>query len=275
MREVRDNIFVETGFRGCNVGFVITNEGIVMIDTPQRPTEALKWREEISKRGEVRYLINTEHHLDHCTGNFFFPGTILAHKGTRDELLKESKKDVEGSVRQIDPGELFLLGDYSLRLPTITFTESLELHLGNLTFCLMHLPGHTPSETAVFIPEKRVIFSGDNIFYQIKSYLQQAEPWLWLESLKKLKELEVDFYVPGHGEGTCDKAYLEQQTAIVQAWIEVVKSAIKQGLSMEEAIAKIRCPDPYPMPKGREARAPEVDKMNITRLYEVLSPDPP
>jgi len=60
MQKITDNVYAETGFRGCNPGFVITTEGVVMIDTPQLPTDAIRWRDEIAKHGSVRYLINTD-----------------------------------------------------------------------------------------------------------------------------------------------------------------------------------------------------------------------
>ena len=72
MQQISDNVFVEIEKRGeydsmpgCNCGFVVTSEGIVMIDTPSRPGQAVKWREEIARRGELRYIINTEYHIDH------------------------------------------------------------------------------------------------------------------------------------------------------------------------------------------------------------------
>ena len=75
MRKVSAHIYVETSLRGCNPGFVVTKEGIVMIDSPQVPSDALRWRDELTGRGEIIYLINTEPHRDHIIGNFFFPGT--------------------------------------------------------------------------------------------------------------------------------------------------------------------------------------------------------
>ena len=53
MQQLTKNVFVETGVRGCNHGFVKTACGIVMIDTPQKPTDALKWRDEIARHAGV------------------------------------------------------------------------------------------------------------------------------------------------------------------------------------------------------------------------------
>ena len=72
MQKISDNVYTETELPGCVHGFVVTKEGVVMIDTPQTPTDAVRWRDEIAKHGTVRYLINTEPHEDHFRGNHFF-----------------------------------------------------------------------------------------------------------------------------------------------------------------------------------------------------------
>jgi glyoxylase-like metal-dependent hydrolase (beta-lactamase superfamily II) len=48
-----------------------------MFDSPMVPRTAVQWRGEIAKKGEVRYTINTHHHVDHTTGNFFFPDKVF------------------------------------------------------------------------------------------------------------------------------------------------------------------------------------------------------
>jgi cyclase len=50
IREIAPNIFVETEYHGANVAFIITSEGLILIDTPMLPAEALHWRAEIEKR---------------------------------------------------------------------------------------------------------------------------------------------------------------------------------------------------------------------------------
>jgi cyclase len=51
MKQITSNVFVETQVLGCNYGFVTTSDGIVMIDSPHKPSDALKWKAEIEKRG--------------------------------------------------------------------------------------------------------------------------------------------------------------------------------------------------------------------------------
>lgn len=276
MQKITKNVYAETRFQGCNPGFVVTREGVVMIDTPQLPADAIKWRDEIAKHGTVRYLINTEPHGDHFTGNYFFKGTVVAHEGTRKAILAASVKDLKERLKQTSPESLPLMKRYRFRPPTITLSERLTIHLGDHTFQLINLPGHTPYQVAVFIPEERVAFTSDNIFHKVQPFLHQAIPYEWLDSLKRLQELEADVLVPGHGE-LCDRSYLPEMSAVIKAWIDAISAAIKQGLSLEKTCAKIvkeaqdrtskiGC---YPR-EGSKSIDEQLLRMNTENLYKVL-----
>jgi glyoxylase-like metal-dependent hydrolase (beta-lactamase superfamily II) len=269
VQEVANNIFVETGFRGCNVGFIATEEGVVMIDTPQLPVDAIKWRDEIAKHGKVRYLINTEPHGDHFSGNHFFEGTIVAHAGTKTAIFSASVDDFIQGLKQKSPESLSLVDGFEFRPPTITFTDRLTLSLGDLNIQLINMPGHTAYQVAVVIPHEKVVFTSDNIFYKVQAWLHGALPFKWLDSLKQLMELDADVLVPGHG-AICDRSYIPEISSFIQKWIDVVTAAIHQGLSVEEAQDTISLLDHYPMERGSEAMGERVQRMNVARLYEVL-----
>jgi cyclase len=271
VKQVTTNIYVETGYSGCNPGFVMTREGILMIDAPILPADSVKWQEEIAKKGQMRYLINTDQHPDHFWGNYFFPTIVIANKEARESMQMIPADAAIGMVTRNAPETLPLMEGYQVRLPHITFTESMNLYLGDHTFELLHLPGHATGVSGVYIPEERAVFASDCIFYKSKTYLHHATPDKWLDSIKKLGELDIDIIIPGHGDDVCTKAYLEEQTSIIEQWVEVVKSSIQQGYSEEEATVKISCPDPYPLPKFALYSETELNKTIITRLYQVLS----
>src|SRR5438093_6540714 len=73
MRRLSKNVWTEIYFWGCNPSFIETSDGVVMIDSPQQPIDALRWRECMDEHGPIRYLINTEWHVDHISGNAYFP----------------------------------------------------------------------------------------------------------------------------------------------------------------------------------------------------------
>lgn len=266
IQQVTHRVCVETGIVACNLGLVDTGDGLVLVDTPMGPADAVNWRGEVERRGDMRYLINTEAHPDHWYGDYFFPGLLISHVNTREKLAKSSAAEVREDVRKTDPASLPLVEDYQIRLPDITFNGSMDIHLGDLTLSLFELPGHVPGGIGVHIPEERVVFTGDIVFHKWKSWLHESDPDKWLNSLKKIESLDVDFIVPGHGE-LCGKEYLSEQADIVRKWTEVVRSAVERGLSEKEAQVRIACPDPYPIQPGVPLSATEVNRRSIAHLY--------
>jgi cyclase len=246
MEQVSENVYVETNFTGCNVGFIVTASGVVMIDTPMIPEDAIKWRDEIAAYGPVRYLINSEPHLDHFAGNHFFDGTVIAHEGIRKAMLRATVDELKKRLNNIAPRSLPLLSGFRYRIPGITFSQNLTFYLGDHTFQILHMPGHTKYQTAVYILHERVAFTSDNVFCRVQALLSESLPFQWLDSLQKLQELEADILVPGHGE-ICDRSYLPEMSRFIRDWIDAVSDAIKKGISLEEARETIEFFDRYPM----------------------------
>ncbi|MBI4215804.1 MAG: MBL fold metallo-hydrolase [Chloroflexi bacterium] len=270
-QQITSNVYAETGFRGCNPGFVVTREGVVMVDAPQRLSDALAWREEIAKHGRVRYLINTEPHGDHWTSDYLFPGPVVAHQGTREAILASDPAAMKERLAQTDPEGLKKARRFRIKAPSLTFSQRLTLYLGDHTFELLHLPGHTSSQTAVFIPQERVVFTGDNISHRVMPFLQAADVFAWLDSLKRLEGLDARVVVPGHGT-VCDKGYLPQMAAVLQEAIEAVRGALQKGMSKEEAAGSITLWPQMGMDVGLEEMAARVRRMGVERLYDQLSP---
>jgi len=270
MKQVTENVYVETGLFACNLGLISTKEGNILIDTPMRPTDAVAWRDEVGKKGEIRYLINTEEHPDHTTCSSFFPGSLITHQKTRESLTKRATEEVVGIVKYLDPEGSSLMEGFQLSLADITFSESLNIFLGGIRVDLFSLPGHSDGGIGVYIPDQKVVFTTDIVFHQTKSWLHDSSPSQWLESLKKLGALDVDVIVPGHGE-ICKKAYRDEQAGIIEQWVREVQSAIDKGLSEEEALAEISQPDPYLKQANTPMTEGELDKAIIARLYSIYS----
>ena len=271
MEALTQDIWVETSFAGCNVGFVTTSAGIVMIDTPMRPSDAIKWREEIDKRGQVRFLINTEHHPDHVWGNFFFPGTVIAHQGTRAGMERSmgSIEDIKERIKNTDPAGYHLIENYQARMPDITFSDRLNLHLGRYTFELCHMPGHVPNSTMVLIPEAGVLFSSDNVVNNHYPHMHECLALKWLEALDKIRQLDVERIVPGHGD-ICGKEAVSSLSSYLTSLILKIEDCIKRTLTPEQVLAEIGFPPPFPIEPAMEPRIRAVHEQGIRRIYDQL-----
>jgi cyclase len=271
MKQITPNVYTETDFTGCNPSFVTTSEGIVLIDTPWSPTDALQWQSEVAKKGEIRYTINTDHNIDHTTGNYFFTAPIVAHQGTREELLRAPLDTILHRTKDIDPEGFYLLSGYSLRLPAITFSSRANLYVGEHSFQLIHLVGHTANTIAVYVPEEKVLFCGDNVFFKRQPVMRESYPEQWIESLADLEKLNADIIVPGHGDVCEDRDYLRELASFLGEWVDAVRRAIGRGMSKEDCADAISFLDRYPMNPGRETFGPELQRENAKRVYDVLT----
>jgi len=282
MEQVTRNVFAETKIRGCNPGYVITSDGVVVIDTPQLPTRAVAMRKEAESHGPIRWLINTEHHVDHIFGNYFFTGAerVIAHQETVNNFMVVTPQInpyeyAKEAIPTDDPQGAAIFPDAKTYFaapnkPTVVITGDTTLRVGNHTFHLLHTPGHTPGQLAVHIPEERVLFCGDTVFNHCQTWLYTSNIELWLRALDRLLEVDVDKVVPGHGP-VCTKQEIYVQRAFLLEWVTAVAVAVGKGWSKEECLAKISFMDRFPVDIGQEYMAPEVTKNNIIALYDQLT----
>lgn len=282
MEQVTENVFTNTKLRGCNPSFVTTSDGVVVIDTPQLPTKAVEMRTEAEKHGPIRYLINTEHHVDHIFGNYFFmgAGTVVHHQGVYDNFMvptpelnpydyaKEALPTDDPAGEAIFPDEETYFDDPNKA--SIVFTGDLRLDVGDHTFDLLHTPGHTPGQVAVFVPDERVVFTGDTIFSDCQTWLMTSDVSQWLDALERIRQLEFDFLVPGHGPVT-DKAYLDTQRMNLMEWETAIAAAIASGWSREETVERVNFRDKCSVDIGQEYMMDHIQENNAGALYDKLS----
>ena len=279
MRRVGPSSFTEIYFAGCNPSFIETTDGFVMIDSPQQPIDAVRWRERMEEQAPIRYLINTEPHGDHISGNAYFPQVpVVGHVKLQqcfDQYLNAfgSLEDKRERMKTIDPDSVWLMGhpDYQdPNRPTLIYENELTLNLGNHTFHIMHHPGHTAPQTSIYVPEEGVVFTGDNVFYKCRTWLQECDPWEWLAALDKIAALDVDWIVPGHGD-PCGKAYLKEQAQIIENWVGLVERFVDRGLSAEEALKEpfeVTKQDPYPLGQRLFMHDQRVTDMTVKNLHK-------
>jgi cyclase len=244
IEQITSNVYVETGNLGSNDSIIVTDQGTVLVDAPHKPTDAARWRDTVNSFGEVSYLVHTDHHIDHTLGNFLLPGTIVSHSVTRRRMAEEypSSAYVEDLLSAIDPEGLALMPDFSLRLPAITFDDRMHLYLGNVTVELIHLAGHTANSLIVYLPEQRVLFSGDNVCEAGLPSFQDSCVSSLFETLDYISGLDFEILVPGHGEvGTKKTVATFHDQA--QDLVRQVREAARAGVPREEAAARIRFED--------------------------------
>jgi cyclase len=285
MQRVTDNVCTDTTLRGCNPSYVTTSDGVVVIDTPQLPTRAVAMRREAESHGTIRYLVNTEHHVDHIFGNYFFKGagTVVNHQGLYDNFMVPTPdldpyEYAKEAIPTDDPdgAAIFPERDEYYADPNkgkIVFSGDLTLRVGEHTFQLLHTPGHTPGQLAVYVPEERVVFTGDTVFNECQTWLMTSNVEQWIEALDRIKALDAEHLVPGHGPVTTLK-YLDRQRAVLLEWKAAVADAVAKGWNREETIARVNFADRYPVDVGQGYMMDHIQTLNAASLYDKLTSVP-
>jgi glyoxylase-like metal-dependent hydrolase (beta-lactamase superfamily II) len=266
MQKITPNIYVENKNSVCNASCVVTKDGCVIIDTPMLPADAKTMAAAVAKLGEIRYVVNTEPHGDHVSGDCYFGGRLITHEGTRDAILASKVADFKEMLKMRWPG-VTLDADFRFRSPDITVNERLTFYLGDHTFHLIHMPGHTPYQVAVYVPEERAIFTSDNVS-RVIPFFHQAVPDGWLKTLKAMEKYDIDYVIPGHGD-VGDKSCIKEMYDTVTIWVNTIKDAIAKGMTLKEVQSQVTMAKQFPnLP--RDERTAGIIQMNVTRLYEIL-----
>lgn len=275
MEKVSAHVYIDPAHSGCTVGAIQSSEGVVLVDSPHRPTRARKWLAEVEALGEVRYLINTEFHIDHTFGNAFLPGRVIAHEQTRENFWEDGvlgpnpMKNPSGFVEKQDPQGIGLIGGYKAREPEVVFDGRLSLSLGDVTLEAFGMPGHVPADTAVHVLEDGVLFTSDNVFHGSMTWYQDALPFEWLETLERFKGMDVQVVIPGHGDAAGPAVFDEMRQEVEDA-IGEVQSAIHSGMSRDEAMERITFIQRQPPAEDHEALAPMLQRVFVGRIYDQI-----
>ena len=145
----------------------------------------------------------------------------------------------------------------------------LRLYVKDKVLELLHLSGHTPYQIAVYMPEEKVIFTGDNVVFKTRPFYHECRPLLWLETLDALKKMDFGILIPGHGE-ICDKRAVDEMISYNHDIFGQVRKAIEEGLSPEETVERVIFDDRMPLVESQKEFGLILDQMGILRIYEEL-----
>lgn len=191
----------ENGNFISNAGFVVTPEGVVVIDALGSPALAralLQTIRRVTPLPVVRVVL-THYHADHVYGLQVFKtmgAAVVAHEGGRGYLGSETarlrlKASIDNGLTE--PGTHLVPAD-------LWVSGSTSFEVGGMRFEAMFVgPAHTPGDLAVYVPTEGVLFAGDLVFRGRVPYVGEADSRRWIASLDQLLELPVKVIVPGHG----------------------------------------------------------------------------
>lgn len=230
-----DDFSQANGGNIVNTGFIVTAEGVLVIDSgpSRRYGEAMRQAIAAVTDKPLLKVMLTHHHPDHVLGNQAFSDVpIAALPGTTTLLAEQGDAMAENMYR--------LVGDWMRGTEVLLPTETLEsgaLEIGGRTLQLLALSGHTGADLAILDVQSGVLFAGDLVFYQ-RALTTPGTPGLatWLADLDQLQQLPWKQIVPGHGPLATDAAPFVQMRDYL-GWLDgVMRSGAEQGAEMNELI---------------------------------------
>jgi cyclase len=282
LREVAPNTYAYLQHDGSwgisNAGFLVGEDGLLVIDATMVASMAVAFIDQIRRVSEkpFRHLINTHSHPDHTGGNRFFTGAeIISHRICREEMERQAVPPtgaprpnfMSSMPRTPAMQRMFDMvakdTDRHIPLPTVTFEDSLSLRYGDADVQLLYYgPAHTFGDTLVYFPQSRVLFAGDVAFFYSMP-LVAGKVGGWLKVIERIKELDVDLIVPGHGP-VGGRQELDDEREYFDFVMEQSRRCFEQGLTPEQAAKEIDL--------GPYAELPEAERFvaNVAVAYREL-----
>ncbi|HUT53806.1 MAG TPA: alkyl/aryl-sulfatase [bacterium] len=272
--KVKDGVYVAMGYALGNVAMVVTDDGLVIVDTTEREEAAKKIMAEFRKISDqpVRYVVYTHFHPDHTQGTraFMGPGTrVIATRAFlywiayQNELLgthHRRSRATQAGLRE--PEWAFdmpisrnpFLGAWKkpeVVMPTITFEDDYSFTLGGKRFELFATQGETEDHLAMWMPDERVLFVGD-LYY--KSFPNLSTPMLesrpvqgWIDSLTRFIGMKPEYLVLGHTEPLQGADLIAEHLTNYRDAVEYVHDetvrCINEGKTVDQAVAEIKLPE--------------------------------
>jgi len=185
----------------ANAGFILTRDGVVVVDSQINPRAAEAMLRAIRKvtARPILYLINTHAHGDHAFADHVFRPTkgIIAHERTKVALKSRGAQMLKEYPKIVGANNA---AGAKVTLPTLTFTDQMTLPVAGRTILLRYLGiGHTVGDIVVWLPNERVLFTGDLVYVNQLPWLGEGETREWLKTLARMKALPYERIVPGSG----------------------------------------------------------------------------
>jgi glyoxylase-like metal-dependent hydrolase (beta-lactamase superfamily II) len=254
-----------------NAGFIVTDDGVVVVDALGSPALAEELLAEIRRvtSQPVRYVIVTHYHADHIYGPQAFKAagaTILAHSAGREYLNSDTaQKRLEASRLELGPW----VDDKTRLVPADRWLDQDEtrLRVGSCDILIRRVgPAHTPEDLVVFVPKLGVLFSGDLFFRGRIPFVGQADSRLWIASLERLIDYKPRVVVPGHGPASTDPMVDLMMTRDYLVYLRQTMGEAAHNLEpFEDAYAKADWSRFEAMPLFRAA-----NRMNAYNTYLLM-----
>ncbi|OSZ57095.1 MBL fold metallo-hydrolase [Streptomyces pharetrae CZA14] len=224
--EIADGVhaFVQPPGGWClnNAGVIVCEGQSVLVDTAATESRARALREAALRLNPAapKAVVNSHFHGDHAFGNFLFPeALVIGHERTRSEMIAAGLH-LTGLWPDVDWGAIELVP------PAVTYHDALTLHVGSVRAEVVHVGprAHTSNDSVVWLPEQRVLFTGDLVMAGVTPFCLMGSIAGSLAALERLRAFGATTVVPGHGPVSGPEVF-----DTVEGYLLLVRELAEQG----------------------------------------------
>jgi len=237
--KLSDHAYAYTAEGDPNTGIVIGDDAVMVIDTQATPVMAadvIRRIREVTDK-PIKYVVLSHYHAVRVLGASAYMAEggehIIASQDTRDLIVERGEQDKASeigrfprlfqNVESVPPG---------LTWPTLTFSGKMTLWLGKLEVQLLQLGrGHTKGDTVVWLPQEKILFSGDLVEFDATPYAGDAYFKDWPQTLDNLAALKPEKLVPGRGAALQTASQVAAGLAGTRAFVSELYESVKAGAS--------------------------------------------
>ncbi|NOZ73201.1 MAG: MBL fold metallo-hydrolase [Chloroflexi bacterium] len=274
MYELAPQVYAETNFHNSNPGFIVTSEGVICFDSPMIPSEGKAWRktiDEVSGGLPILYVVITDHHRGHCLGSQWLSDTVIAHELAWKHMRNYGdnfKQRVRSSFKK-RPDIRAQFDELRIVVPSITFQDNLTIVRGERVVRILHVGGHTPATSMIWLPAEKILFAGDIVWIDQHPFMTQANSQEWLDALDFIRRLNPKHIVPGHGP-ICDVRILDRLTDYLTFLRQRTLDLFNAGRTKQQT-ASLLIPELkpwFPIPPSRSSKIESQIRSGIGRVYD-------
>ncbi|MFW9829002.1 MAG: MBL fold metallo-hydrolase [Candidatus Thorarchaeota archaeon] len=247
----------ENSGMGGNAGFIDIEDYLIIIDTTGNIEAAKDLKKAATEyaQKEPSFIVITHYHMDHLIGTSLFDIStqIMTSDRTlnniqtdgkkrleelkildlkeleeslKEEIDEEKKQELENDIKFI---KTIRSESFSLREPNLTFTEGCIIYgKGESVQLRVFNKAHTNGDVIIYLPEEKVLFSGDLLFARTDPWLGSGNPESWISVNEEIMTIDFKVCVPGHGQ-LASKEEFALENKYIKEILDLVKNKIEQG----------------------------------------------
>ena len=241
--KLSEHAYAYTAEGDPNTGIVIGDDAVLVVDaqaTPVMAQDVIRRIREVTDK-PIRYVVLSHYHAVRVLGaSAYAPQQIIASHDTYELIVERGAQDMQSEIERFPRLFRAVESVPGLTWPTLTFKGEMTLWLGKLEVKILQLGrGHTKGDTVVWLPQERILFSGDLVEFDATPYAGDAYFQDWPQTLQNLAALRPEKLIPGRGPALQTAEAAQAGLAGTGDFVRALFAEVRQGVSAGQALREV------------------------------------